>query len=598
MKTDIEIARETKLNKIEDIAEKLGVPRDEVQNYGRYIAKVPIHLIDKKEMDKHNLILVSAITPNKAGVGKTTVSIGLSLGLNKIGKKAVVALREPSLGPCFGMKGGAAGGGYSQVLPMENINLHFTGDFHAVTSAHNMITALLDNYIYQNRNSCEGLKEVKWKRVLDVNDRSLRNIVSGLGGSANGIPTETGFDITAASEIMAILCLATDIDDLKRRVGNILLGYTYDGKPFTVNDMGIAGAITVLLKDALLPNLVQTTENTPAFIHGGPFANIAHGCNSVLATQMALTYGDYVITEAGFGADLGAEKFFNIKCRKAGLSPKLTVIVATAQSLKLHGGVPEAQIKEPNKEGLIRGFANLDKHIENMKNFGQQVIVTFNRFASDTDEEIALVAEHCKEKGVGFAVNTVFADGGKGAVELARLVAETIEKNTSKPLKFTYEESDSIRKKVRKIAEGIYGASSIVYTTLAEKKLKEIEKLGIAHFPVCIAKTQYSFSSDPQAYGVAEDVELKAKELVIDEIELLEYQSDIIKIRVVCSKGTYIRALARDIGQALDSGAHLIGLVRTRVGDVRLEDCLQVDQIDELVEKAVVTEVDNKEEIK
>ena len=382
MKTDIEIARETKLNKIEDIAEKLGVPRDEVQNYGRYIAKVPIHLIDKKEMDKHNLILVSAITPNKAGVGKTTVSIGLSLGLNKIGKKAVVALREPSLGPCFGMKGGAAGGGYSQVLPMENINLHFTGDFHAVTSAHNMITALLDNYIYQNRNSCEGLKEVKWKRVLDVNDRSLRNIVSGLGGSANGIPTETGFDITAASEIMAILCLATDIDDLKRRVGNILLGYTYDGKPFTVNDMGIAGAITVLLKDALLPNLVQTTENTPAFIHGGPFANIAHGCNSVLATQMALTYGDYVITEAGFGADLGAEKFFNIKCRKAGLSPKLTVIVATAQSLKLHGGVPEAQIKEPNKEGLIRGFANLDKHIENMKNFGQQVIVTFNRFAS------------------------------------------------------------------------------------------------------------------------------------------------------------------------------------------------------------------------
>ena len=516
MKTDIEIARETKLNKIEDVAEKLGVPRDEVQNYGRYIAKVPIHLIDKKEMEKHNLILVSAITPNKAGVGKTTVSIGLSLGLNKIGKKAVVALREPSLGPCFGMKGGAAGGGYSQVLPMENINLHFTGDFHAVTSAHNMITALLDNYIYQNRNSCEGLKEVKWKRVLDVNDRSLRNIVSGLGGSANGIPTETGFDITAASEIMAILCLATDIDDQKRRVGKILLGYTYDGKPFTVNDMGIAGAITVLLKDALLPNLVQTTENTPAFIHGGPFANIAHGCNSELATQMALTYGDYVITEAGFGADLGAEKFFNIKCRKAGLSPKLTVIVATAQSLKLHGGVPEAQIKEPNKEGLIRGFANLDKHIENMKNFGQQVIVTFNRFASDTDEEIALVAEHCKEKGVGFAVTTVFADGGKGAVELARLVAETIEKNTSKPLKFTYEESDSIRKKVRKIAEGIYGASSIVYTTLAEKKLKEIEKLGIAHFPVCIAKTQYSFSSDPKAYGVAKDFELKVRDIIIN----------------------------------------------------------------------------------
>ena len=341
MKSDIEIARETDLRKIKEVATTLGIPREEVQNYGRYIAKVPIHLIDKKQMDQHNLILVTAITPTKAGIGKTTVSIGLALGLNKIGKKAVVALREPSLGPCFGMKGGAAGGGYAQVLPMENINLHFTGDFHAVTSAHNMITALLDNYIYQTRNTCEGLKEIKWKRVLDVNDRSLRNIVSGLGGSANGVPTETGFDITPASEIMAILCLATDIEDLKRRVGNILLGYTNEDKPFTVNDLGIAGAITVLLKDALLPNLVQTTENTPAFVHGGPFANIAHGCNSISATQMALTYGDYVITEAGFGADLGAEKFFNIKCRKAGLSPKLTVIVATAQSLKLHGGVPK-----------------------------------------------------------------------------------------------------------------------------------------------------------------------------------------------------------------------------------------------------------------
>ena len=514
--TDLEIAHATKLDDIGRVAASMGIAEEDLERYGHHIAKLPLRLIDEARARRSKLILVTAITATKAGIGKTTVSIGLALGLNRIGRRAVVALREPSLGPCFGMKGGAAGGGYSQVLPMENINLHFTGDFHAVTSAHNMITALLDNYIYQNRNSCEGLKEVKWKRVLDVNDRSLRNIVSGLGGSANGIPTETGFDITAASEIMAILCLATDIDDLKRRVGNILLGYTYDGKPFTVNDMGIAGAITVLLKDALLPNLVQTTENTPAFIHGGPFANIAHGCNSVLATQMALTYGDYVITEAGFGADLGAEKFFNIKCRKAGLSPKLTVIVATAQSLKLHGGVPEAQIKEPNKEGLIRGFANLDKHIENMKNFGQQVIVTFNRFASDTDEEIALVAEHCKEKGVGFAVNTVFADGGKGAVELARLVAETIEKNPSKPLKFTYEESDSIRKKVRKIAEGIYGASSIVYTTLAEKKLKEIEKLGIAHFPVCIAKTQYSFSSDPKAYGVAKDFELKVRDIIIN----------------------------------------------------------------------------------
>ena len=516
MKSDIEIARETDLRKIKEVATTLGIPREEVQNYGRYIAKVPIHLIDKKQMDQHNLILVTAITPTKAGIGKTTVSIGLALGLNKIGKKAVVALREPSLGPCFGMKGGAAGGGYAQVLPMENINLHFTGDFHAVTSAHNMITALLDNYIYQTRNTCEGLKEIKWKRVLDVHDRSLRNIVSGLGGSANGVPTETGFDITPASEIMAILCLATDIEDLKRRVGNILLGYTNEDKPFTVNDLGIAGAITVLLKDALLPNLVQTTENTPAFVHGGPFANIAHGCNSILATQMALTYGDYVITEAGFGADLGAEKFFNIKCRKAGLSPKLTVIVATAQSLKLHGGVPEKEIKEPNIEGLKNGFANLDKHIENMKSFGQQVIVTFNRFATDTDEEIALVAEHCKEKGVGFAMNNVFSEGGEGGTELARLVVDTIENHPSAPLQYTYDLNDPIRTKVQKVAQKIYGASSIVYTTLADKKLRQIESLGISHYPICIAKTQYSFSSDPKAYGVTKDFELKVRDVIIN----------------------------------------------------------------------------------
>ena len=516
MKSDIEIARETDLRKIKEVATTLGIPREEVQNYGRYIAKVPIHLIDKKQMDQHNLILVTAITPTKAGIGKTTVSIGLALGLNKIGKKAVVALREPSLGPCFGMKGGAAGGGYAQVLPMENINLHFTGDFHAVTSAHNMITALLDNYIYQTRNTCEGLKEIKWKRVLDVNDRSLRNIVSGLGGSANGVPTETGFDITPASEIMAILCLATDIEDLKRRVGNILLGYTNEDKPFTVYDLVIAGDFTVLLKDALLPNLVQTTENTPAFVHGGPFANIAHGCNSISATQMALTYGDYVITEAGFGADLGAEKFFNIKCRKAGLSPKLTVIVATAQSLKLHGGVPEKEIKEPNIEGLKNGFANLDKHIENMKSFGQQVIVTFNRFATDTDEEIALVAEHCEEKGVGFAMNNVFAEGGEGGTELARLVVDTIENHPSAPLQYTYDLNDPIRTKVQKVAQKIYGASSIVYTTLADKKLRQIESLGISHYPICIAKTQYSFSSDPKAYGVAKDFELKVRDVIIN----------------------------------------------------------------------------------
>ena len=516
MKSDIEIARETSLKKIEDIANNVGIPSDEINNYGKYIAKLPLSLIDEEKVKKSNLILVTAITPTKAGIGKTTVSIGLSLGLNKIGKKAIVALREPSLGPCFGMKGGAAGGGYSQVLPMENINLHFTGDFHAITSAHNMITALLDNYIYHNRKTGLALKEVKWKRVLDVNDRSLRNIVTGLGGSANGLPAESGFDITPASEIMAILCLATDLDDLKRRVGNILLGYTYEDKPLTVNDLGIAGAITVLLKDAIQPNLVQTTENTPAIVHGGPFANIAHGCNSLVATKMALSYGDYVITEAGFGADLGAEKFYDIKCRKAGLSPKLTVIIATAQSLKLHGGVPEDKIKEQNIEGLKNGLQNLDKHIENIRRFGQNVIVTFNRFASDTDEEIALVAEHCREIGVGFCMNSVFADGGKGAEELARLVVDTIENSPSEPLKFIYDNEDSVRTKIDKVTKQIYGAKDVAYSIIALKKIKQIESLGISHYPICIAKTQYSFSADPKAYGVAKDFDLNVRDIIIN----------------------------------------------------------------------------------
>ena len=516
MKTDIQIARETPLRKIKGIAEEWGIPREEVQNYGKYIAKLPLHLIDEARIKQHHLILVTAITPTKAGIGKTTVSIGLALGLNRLGKKAIVALREPSLGPCFGMKGGAAGGGYAQVLPMEQINLHFTGDFHAITSAHNMITALLDNYLYQHRADAVGLKEIKWKRVLDVNDRSLRRIVTGLGGSVNGIPTETGFDITPASDIMAILCLASDLDDMKRRIGNILLGYTYEDKPFTVNDLGVTGAITVLLKDALLPNLVQTTEQTPAFVHGGPFANIAHGCNSVLATRMALTYGEYVITEAGFGADLGAEKFFDIKCRKAGLRPELTVIVATAQSLKLHGGVDEKLIKEPNPAGIRRGLANLDKHVENLKRFGQSVIVTFNRYAQDTDEEIALVADHCRDLGVGFAVNTVFAEGGQGGEALARLAVDTIEKNPSQPLSFCYADNDPVRVKIEKVSKTIYGASSIVYTSLADKKMRQIETLGISHYPICIAKTQYSFSSDPKAYGVAKDFELKVQDVIIN----------------------------------------------------------------------------------
>ena len=516
MKTDIEIARETKLDNISAIADKAGIPANEILSYGHYMAKVPLDCINLDRAAKSNLILVTAITPNKAGVGKTTVSIGLSLALNRIGKKCIVALREPSLGPCFGMKGGAAGGGYSQVLPMENINLHFTGDFHAITTAHNMITALLDNYIYQNRTKGIGLKEVKWKRVLDINDRNLRNIVTGIGSRINGVPAESGFDITPASEIMAIMCLATDIDDLRRRIGKILLGYTFDDQPFTVDDLGVTGAIVLLLKDALMPNLVQTTENTPAMVHGGPFANIAHGCNSIIATRMAMSYADYVVTEAGFGADLGAEKFFDIKCRKSGLSPKATIIVATAQSLKLHGGVPEDKIKEPNIEGLRKGLCNLDKHIENMQLFGQSVIVTFNRFESDSDEEIAMVAEHCRQKGVGFAENHVFAKGGAGGEELARLLVDTVENNPSKPLQLLYDDNTPVKQKIDNVARKIYGASSVVFSILAKNKLKQIESLGLAHDPLCIAKTQYSFSSDPKAIGVATDFELNVRDIIIN----------------------------------------------------------------------------------
>lgn len=517
MKSDIEIARSIELRKIKQVAEGVGIPREEVENYGRYIAKIPIHLIDEEKVKQSNLILVTAITATKAGIGKTTVSIGLALGLNKIGKKAIVALREPSLGPCFGMKGGAAGGGYAQVLPMEKINLHFTGDFHAITSAHNMISALLDNYLYQHRASGFGLKEIIWKRVLDVNDRSLRSIVTGLGPSTNGVTQESGFDITPASEIMAILCLAQDQDDLRRRIENIILGFRFDGTPFTVKDLGVAGAITVLLKDAINPNLVQTTEGTAAFVHGGPFANIAHGCNSILATKMAMTFGDYVVTEAGFGADLGAEKFYNIKCRKSGLQPKLTVIVATAQGLKMHGGVNLDRIKEPDLEGLKQGFGNLDKHVRNLRSFGQTVLLAFNRFASDTDEEVEAIRRHCEEElGIGFAINNAFAEGGEGAVDLARLVVETIEQQPSQPLKYTYEETDSVERKIEKVACNLYGASEVTYSMHSRKMLKLIEQMGITHYPVCIAKTQYSFSADPKAYGVADHFEFHIKDIVIN----------------------------------------------------------------------------------
>lgn len=516
MKSDIEIARETKLLPIKDIAAKIDIDESLLEPCGKYIAKVPFSSIDESLVSKHKLILVTAISSTKAGIGKTTVSIGLALGMNRIGKRAVLALREPSLGPCFGMKGGAAGGGYAQVLPMEKINLHFTGDMHAITSAHNMIAALLDNYIYQHREEGFALREVLWKRVLDVNDRNLRQVITGLGGKSNGVTSESGFDITSASEIMAILCLANDEADLRRRIDNILLGIKVDGTPFYLRDMGIGGSICVLLHNAINSNLVQTTEHTPAFIHGGPFANIAHGCNSVIATKTALTYGDYVITEAGFGADLGAEKFFDIKCRKAGLQPALTVIVATTQGLKLHGGVEMDKIKEPDSKGLMEGFKNLDRHVRNLQRFGQTVVVCFNRFNFDTDEEMSLVADHCKELGVGFAECTAFGEGGKGAETLAELVAKSLEEQPSEPLTYLYNEADTIEEKIEKVAVGHYGAGKVVYKKNALKMLERARQLGCEHYPVCIAKTQYSFSDNSKLYGCPEGFTFTIRDIVIN----------------------------------------------------------------------------------
>ena len=520
MKTDIQIARECQLEHINEIATQLGINPEEIEPYGRYMAKVPVKLIDEERVRKSRLILVTAISPTKAGIGKTTVSIGLTLGLNKLGKRAAVALREPSLGPCFGMKGGAAGGGYAQVLPMEKINLHFTGDFHAVTSAHNTISALLDNYLFQHRKEGFSLREIFWKRVLDVNDRALRNIVTGLRG--DGVVSETGFDITPASELMAILCLATSEEDLQRRIENIVLGITSDGKPFRVRDLGVAGAITVLLRDALNPNLVQTTEHTPAFIHGGPFANIAHGCSSVVATKMAMTFCDYVVTEAGFGADLGAEKFFDIKCRKAGLLPRLVVIVATTQGLKMHGGVPLEAIKEPNTKGLTEGLKNLNRHIRNMQGFGQPVVVTLNRFETDLEEEIAIVSKNCEDLGVGFAVNEAFLRGGEGATELAQTVIDTIERQQPLPIHFTYKETDVLEDKIEKVCKSIYGASAVEYSKTATKKLEALRAIftdddgAIAHYPVCIAKTQFSFTADSQRYGSPEGFTIRIRDIILN----------------------------------------------------------------------------------
>lgn len=516
MKTDIEIAQTTPLRPIAEVAAQIGIPESELEPYGKYIAKVPYTLVNQEKMDKSNLILVTAITPTKAGIGKTTVSIGLAMGLNAIGKKAVPALREPSLGPCFGMKGGAAGGGYAQVLPMEKINLHFTGDFHAITSAHNMIAALLDNYLYQHLKDGFVLKQRLWNRVMDVNDRSLRNIITGIG-KGNGIVQESGFDITPASEIMAILCFANDEADLRRRIDHVLLGITPDDKPFTVKDLGITGSIMALLSDAISPNLVQTVDNTPAFIHGGPFANIAHGCNSVMATKMAMTFGDYAITEAGFGADLGAEKFFDIKCRKAGLNPKLTVLVVTAQALKMHGGVAYDHIKEPDLDALIKGFGNLDRHVRNLKKFGQSVVVAFNYYDCDTEAEINEVKHHCEDVlKVDFAVNKAFAEGAKGAEALAKTVVRVIEKKPSAPLKPLYDIEDTPEEKIEKIACGYYGADSVTYQPAAKKMLARVKEMGYDKFPVCIAKTQYSFSTDARKYGAPSDFPFVVRDIVIN----------------------------------------------------------------------------------
>ncbi len=516
MKTDIEIAQEAKLESIAQVAAKAGIPAEVLEPYGKYIAKVPYRLIDRDRMAKSNLILVTAITPTKAGIGKTTVSIGLAMGMAKIGKNAVLALREPSLGPCFGMKGGAAGGGYAQVLPMEKINLHFTGDFHAITSAHNLIAAMLDNYIYQKLEEGFTLKQRLWNRVMDMNDRALRQIVTGLG-KANGLVQENGFDITPASEIMALFCFATDEDDLRRRIDQVVVGILPDDTPFTVKDLGITGAVMALLSEAISPNLVQTVEHTPAFVHGGPFANIAHGCNSLLATELAMTYGDYAITEAGFGADLGAEKFLDIACVKAGLCPKLTLLVVTSRALKMHGGAEYEHIGEPNMEAFLKGFENMDKHIRNLRKFGQNVLVAFNYYAGDSESEIAELRRHCAELKVGFAVNKAFMEGGDGARELAEKVVELIEKHPSEPVvKPLYSLEDSIEEKISKVACGYYGAAKVIYRPAARKMIARLEKMGYDKFPVCIAKTQYSFSTNAKLYGAPEGFPFEVQDIVLN----------------------------------------------------------------------------------
>jgi formate--tetrahydrofolate ligase len=514
MKSDYEIAQENTMQYISVIAQKMGLPESIIEPYGRYKAKINISEFDQEKINRSKLILVTAITPTKAGIGKTTTSVGLADGLNKLNKKVVLALREPSLGPCFGMKGGAAGGGYSQVVPMEDINLHFTGDFHAITSANNILASLVDNFRFFNRGKPEGIKTVLLKRCLDVNDRVLRKIVTALDVPNNGIPSETGFVITAASELMAVLCLANDLEDLRKRIDAILLGFTFAGEPFTTKDLGVTGSITALLKNALLPNLVQTLEGCPAIVHGGPFANIAHGCNSIIATKTAMQYGDYVVTEAGFASDLGAEKFCNIKCREAGIQPAMTVLVATSQALKLSGGSDETKMMLPDTDTLTKGLRNLEKHIGILKSFKQKVLVVLNRYHFDTVEEIDFLCLWCTSKEVSFAVNDAFKLGGDGAIDMAKAVID-ICNNPSPPLNYTYELSDDIETKIRKIVTKIYGGKDVVFYKKAQDMLKKIKKLGLEHLPVCMAKTQYSFTDTPTVSGLDGNFNIDVEDLVI-----------------------------------------------------------------------------------
>jgi len=501
VKSDIEIAREAKMKPILEIGKKLGIPAEDLIPYGHTKAKLSLDYISGLSKKKDGkLILVTAINPTPAGEGKTTTTVGLGDGLNRIGKKAMICLREPSLGPCFGMKGGAAGGGYAQIVPMEDINLHFTGDFHAITSAHNLLSAMIDNHIYWGNELGLDTRRISWRRVMDMNDRALRDIVCSLGGVANGFPREAGFDITVASEIMAILCLSTSIEDLERRIGQIVIGHKRDKGQVLAKDMKAAGAMTVLLKDALLPNLVQTLENNPAFVHGGPFANIAHGCNSAMATKAALKLADYVVTEAGFGADLGAEKFFDIKCRKAGLHPDATVIVATVRALKMHGGVAKEDLKKENVEALKKGLANLGRHIENVKKFGVPIAVAVNHFITDTDAEVTAITDFCRDHGVEGFKCTHWADGGKGTEALAKHVAELADKGSSQfhPI---YDDAMPLWDKVKTIAREIYRADDIVADKSVRDQFKAYERQGYGKFPICMAKTQYSFSTDPNLKG-------------------------------------------------------------------------------------------------